>query len=1250
MPEQTRSSSEKKNPTRQAPQPVALKAPPAVEGARMDGGVALALADPLSAAPGSILTLQRLAGNRAVSRHIQTKLMVGSAVDPLESEADQTAERVLSMSLPSATGSAPPSAQRAGAEEEEELQGKTLLRQEDEEEVQTMPLLRQEDEEEVQTKREVNEHASDMSSGKAFEAGHDVESGIDADRASGAPLAPEVAGYMEPRFGADFSRVRVHTSERAASLSREVNAQAFTRGSDVFMPAGRYDPGSTSGKRLLAHELAHVVQQGGAGLRRTPRTAAAPGGIVQRNGGKKFTGEVPRTGEDSEEYTKFLQANPDMLSDKERPFAKLLLTTKKPAPGKAPPTGKDSSAYVQFLLENPDMLSEKEKIFFKVYTGQDVPEKPKPEEEEGPPEPSKWEKFKAFFKKKPATAADLLVKQLTKEFKGYAGVKGFFTGTRKAQKLMQEQYGVLTEAQERSIDMLAQMDPGALTKLGFLLPSEAESKAHAFHLKPEGMADLPAKQQMQIITYQHRFPVSAPKPASKRDKELLESLKGPKPKTDTAPKVENLEDKAKQTIEKRQEKPPTTTEPELPESIEPKGGIPSLSKVVIKPSKKGEETTSHNVNDYRSVLADMVRSAQLHRGTIGQTAEILTTDYIDVEEGRHQYGDLEELRKSLAEQLKTTPDKPAKPKKQLQSNLDYKVKFQKQLIGALHEKDFDKAAVDAKFRAESAQKSSVKVTQETATIEYLYDEVTRRRDEVAAREKKATRAQKKDATFMLETARLKAKAADDSKTMAQQGRVSHDVVDVARLSTDGLKTYVQKDLNRIAGPIRKLIGTITTGILSGIVGTLTLGLVGVKGNTSAKGYMGGGGNQGLKHQGWPIKATFLNDIRNQIAQFKVAVSSRPGGPSVLDVTSAVLRAFNEIILQNIINISGKLALVTGLLATALSALSALTFGATAPVAAVFATISSICTYVALIAAAVKAAVSAVRLTLDGLSMLLNQDAKVSNFMRARAKQSGMESMADIAQVGGSALGTPTGQAIRGNDFINMFDPTQIINMNVNALTAEGAKTVMDYTKMVGGIATSTAISTGAPLVLGSVAQGIKGATDEQYGLHTTHTDDLGPRPQTKAGGGLLPPSKQKGRLQSPSNLKGPGSTPIDPNMPEWIRKAMEEQNTLRANVYKGNTAKAVGEITAISGKTSDLAGKLHLGKEESAKMDEQVREGRTKDKTGDVLDDESVEMSKQQSGVLSDSHGAVGGALEFLAHSKTEVKKLAEEPKPETEK
>ena len=66
---------------------------------------------------------------------------------------------------------------------------------------------------------------------------------------------------MESRFGRDFSRVRVHTGGEAAASARAVGARAYTYGSDAFFGAGQYSPGTYEGRGLLAHELAHVVQQ-----------------------------------------------------------------------------------------------------------------------------------------------------------------------------------------------------------------------------------------------------------------------------------------------------------------------------------------------------------------------------------------------------------------------------------------------------------------------------------------------------------------------------------------------------------------------------------------------------------------------------------------------------------------------------------------------------------------------------------------------------------------------------------------------------------------------------------------------------------------------------------------------------------------------------------------------------------------------------------------------------------------------------
>lgn len=81
---------------------------------------------------------------------------------------------------------------------------------------------------------------------------------------SGRPLDAATRSFMEPRFGQDFSHVRVHTDSRAHDSARAVGAMAYTVGRDVIFGAGQYAPGTGDGRRLLAHELAHVVQQGGS--------------------------------------------------------------------------------------------------------------------------------------------------------------------------------------------------------------------------------------------------------------------------------------------------------------------------------------------------------------------------------------------------------------------------------------------------------------------------------------------------------------------------------------------------------------------------------------------------------------------------------------------------------------------------------------------------------------------------------------------------------------------------------------------------------------------------------------------------------------------------------------------------------------------------------------------------------------------------------------------------------------------------
>ncbi len=84
-------------------------------------------------------------------------------------------------------------------------------------------------------------------------------------KGSGSALPGGARAQMEGFFGADLGDVQIHADGEAAALSRELDAQAFTVGRDVYFAAGKYDPTSSAGQGLLAHELAHVRQQGGLG-------------------------------------------------------------------------------------------------------------------------------------------------------------------------------------------------------------------------------------------------------------------------------------------------------------------------------------------------------------------------------------------------------------------------------------------------------------------------------------------------------------------------------------------------------------------------------------------------------------------------------------------------------------------------------------------------------------------------------------------------------------------------------------------------------------------------------------------------------------------------------------------------------------------------------------------------------------------------------------------------------------------------
>ncbi len=106
---------------------------------------------------------------------------------------------------------------------------------------------------------------SDAQTDRAASGG--AEAAITTMRGGGAPLDQETRAFMEPRFGHDFSRVRIHTDARAAPVARSLDALAFTVGNDIAFAPGQYQPGSDAGRALLAHELTHTIQQTGGAAR-----------------------------------------------------------------------------------------------------------------------------------------------------------------------------------------------------------------------------------------------------------------------------------------------------------------------------------------------------------------------------------------------------------------------------------------------------------------------------------------------------------------------------------------------------------------------------------------------------------------------------------------------------------------------------------------------------------------------------------------------------------------------------------------------------------------------------------------------------------------------------------------------------------------------------------------------------------------------------------------------------------------------
>jgi hypothetical protein len=131
----------------------------------------------------------------------------------------------------------------------------------------------------------------------------DLQDYLEASRGQGAPLPEAARREFEAKFGRPLDDVGIHDTAQADDAARRIDALAFTRGSDIYFRSGAYDPQSEPGRRLLAHELAHVVQQQPGINRKLPRRAASgsPGGglgtgVIRRAPGKDKSASAPSGG------------------------------------------------------------------------------------------------------------------------------------------------------------------------------------------------------------------------------------------------------------------------------------------------------------------------------------------------------------------------------------------------------------------------------------------------------------------------------------------------------------------------------------------------------------------------------------------------------------------------------------------------------------------------------------------------------------------------------------------------------------------------------------------------------------------------------------------------------------------------------------------------------------------------------------------------------------------------------------------
>ncbi|GET36580.1 eCIS core domain-containing protein [Microseira wollei] len=223
---------------------------------------------------------------------VQAKLSFGATGDKYEPVADAIATKV--MTMPAPENQEPEGLQTAPEEKKEDqvqaeqeadaiapLVQRDVTPEEEQQEVQAKSLETASIQRDVAPGEEQEDQLpvqAKVSAAESSQTSDNLENQLNASKGGGSPLADEVRAFAEPRFGADFSHVRVHTDAASVQMNKELGAQAFAHGSDIYYGAGK-SPGKDE---LTAHELTHVVQQTGAAIKRYQSTAIS----TDQNSGK----------------------------------------------------------------------------------------------------------------------------------------------------------------------------------------------------------------------------------------------------------------------------------------------------------------------------------------------------------------------------------------------------------------------------------------------------------------------------------------------------------------------------------------------------------------------------------------------------------------------------------------------------------------------------------------------------------------------------------------------------------------------------------------------------------------------------------------------------------------------------------------------------------------------------------------------------------------------------------------------------